>query len=190
MSALNQFFKIAFTHLNRVDSHSVIGFGNQAQALCYVAHIRRHTAIWDYVITSINSVPMGLSYGAELVDLTVYNNVEIKGPEHNPAEISQYHYFLTEAIIGKLPEGQNLGDLFGMGEDSFVLALYEHAMAFYLEGDRLFRAGGDFPGVVVYDITDELAECFWAMVEDLEELPEVDAFALDVARVYEKYLIR
>lgn len=190
MSSNNQFFKITFTHLNRVDSHSVIGFGNQEQALCYVKHVRRNGMIWDYVITSINSVPMGLSYGAELVDLTAYESKEIKAPEHNPAEISQYHYFLTSAILDKLPEGQSIGDLFGMGEDNFVLEIYDHAMAFYLEGDRLFRAGCDFPGVVVYDITDELAECFWSLFGIFEELPEVDAFALDVARVYAKYLSR
>lgn len=73
MSSNNQFFKITFTHINRVDSHSVIGFGTDEQAEAYASSIKQRGNIWSYLITSVDAVPSNLNYSFGLVDLQQYS---------------------------------------------------------------------------------------------------------------------
>ncbi len=102
-------------------------------------------------------------------------------------------YFATE-VIDQLPE--TCGDLFGLGEDDFIMALYPYAKLIVSMTDEAHESGRNFKYVFVYEAMAELAEFFIAAVLRQEiticaamayELPEIDEFALDVARVIEAH---
>lgn len=109
--------------------------------------------------------------------------------ERNHAEIGMYHYFFADAILNSIPNGDNIGDIFGMGQDSFVMELYPLTEAFWLKVDSLYQSGHDFKGVIVYDLMDKVAECFWLSVVNCGGIPSVDDFVLELGNVVDDYCI-
>ncbi len=99
------------------------------------------------------------------------------------------HCFATE-VLKQLPE--STGDLFGIGEDYFIVLLYPFAEMISHTKDKAEELGLHFQGVFVYDCMEELAGLFIATImrQKIEvcaamayELPELDEFELDVVRV-------
>ncbi len=107
------------------------------------------------------------------------------------------HCFATE-VLKQLPE--STGDLFGIGEDVFIVLLYPFSKLIVDAHDK--ATGEDklnFSGTFVYDVMEELAGLFISAVMRQQitvcatmayELPELDMFELDVNRVVPFYSIR
>ena len=103
------------------------------------------------------------------------------------------HCFTTE-VLKQLPE--STGDLFGIGEDVFIVLLYPFSKLIVDAHDKTTGDGKQFQGVFVYDVMEELAGLFIAAVMRQKitvcatmayELPELDMFELDVNRVVPNY---
>ncbi len=103
------------------------------------------------------------------------------------------HCFATE-VLKQLPE--STGDLFGIGEDYFIVLLYPFAEMIASTKDKAEELGKQFQGVFVYDCMEELAGLFIATImrQKIEicaamayELPELDEFELDVSRVVSRH---
>jgi hypothetical protein len=105
----------------------------------------------------------------------------------NHAEVAMYHYYLTNAVLTTSPNEQVIGEVLGMGEDVFVMELFTLSEAFWQKGEDLYAEGKAFSGLAVFDVVAELAEFFWGYVEHTGEMPDLDAFKLDIDRVFETY---
>jgi len=109
------------------------------------------------------------------------------------AEKAMYHFYFVTEVIRTIPENQCIGDLFGIGEDCFVIELYPFSNLFYRKVDEAYRNGHEFSGCAVYEIVKPLAEYFWEQIERQElkplevSLPDKDEFELDLNRVIEMF---
>jgi hypothetical protein len=107
-------------------------------------------------------------------------------------EQAMYHFYLVQAILKDKALTTSIGDVFGCGEDDFVMQMLEYANVYYVEFSAAFEAGNDFPGVVVYETPTLLAERFWARVdvdgEIYQNLPTIADFQIDVHTVLEFFL--
>lgn len=112
-------------------------------------------------------------------------------------ETAMILHYLTEEILKVLPEYSSLDNLFGIGEDDFVIELYPYAELIEKRTTEAFADGKHANGVFVFDAMPELAIWFVeaAMREGVEPVdaplalsagfPEIDEFDLDLARVIE-----
>lgn len=98
------------------------------------------------------------------------------------------HCFATE-VLKQLPEP--VGDLFGTGQDCFVMDLFPYAVLIVAEFDTQLETR-NFTGTFIYDAVEELADLFIASVMRQQDLvclteaytmPDIDEFQLDVVRV-------
>ena len=105
------------------------------------------------------------------------------------------HCFATE-VLKQLDEGT--GDLFGIGEDCFIVQLYPYAELISSAHDKALEDKRNFKGTFVYDVMEELAGLFVDSIMRQQitvcadmayELPELDEFKLDVDRVVPSYSI-
>jgi hypothetical protein len=85
---IHKFFKIRFVHLNRINSQVAIGFGTKVQAERYAKMVmKKSNKFFDHVITCVDSVPAGLNYGAELINLMSYDQ-QVQDKPANPVVLS------------------------------------------------------------------------------------------------------
>lgn len=105
------------------------------------------------------------------------------------------HFYFAQAILNVAKQSQyTVGDIFGFGEDTFVVSLYSYSNLIQRslnEGDASDVLYSKF-----VDDVEQLAECFWGIVErdgmgKCDTLmPDMDEFLLDVNRVLTSYAVR
>lgn len=104
------------------------------------------------------------------------------------------HCFATE-VLKQLPEGT--GDLFGIGEDHFIMGLFPFAQLIAKTKGEAVDDKKYFAGTFVYDCMEELAGLWIATVmrQQIEicaamayEMPELDEYELDVVRVVNSHI--
>lgn len=100
-------------------------------------------------------------------------------------EIAQYHYYLTQAILDRLPESfGSIGNIFGYGEDSFVFELYSLSEQWYVFDDKLFKEGKRPDNLIVlYEVPDEIAKFFWDYVLKSLSIKMPDRFEFNLILV-------
>ena len=102
------------------------------------------------------------------------------------------HCFATE-VVSQLDE--STGDLFGIGEDCFIVKLYPYSELIATIHEEELAKKRKFSGTFVYDVMEELAGLFISSIMRQEadtmehEFPELDEFKLDVVRVVPSYSI-
>lgn len=107
------------------------------------------------------------------------------------AYIAMVHYYFVKKVIHELPECT--GDMFGIGEDDFVMALYSYTELVVKLTIQASDEGKNFDGIRIYDAFDLMAECLVVAVLQCKsapmecELPELDEFELDILRVIESH---
>lgn len=86
-------------------------------------------------------------------------------------ELATWHFYLSDAVLKTIPGDENItiGDVFGEGEDSFLLNFFEISTMFYQIFERKFAQGYTSPGVAMYDLPDVFAVKFWEFVNFEEE---------------------
>ena len=178
-----KFWAVTFTYINRVDHKVAYAFGTAEQVEAYKQAQAANDLFYavDYQEASQTA---GSFKVAALVNLTTESD---QASQFTAEQIATYHYYLCDAVLKALPEGHTVGDLFGLGEDEFISEMYQYSKAFYLYVDQLWNNGAQFSGVVVYDVCESLADLFVSTSAELEELPELDAFKLDLVRVMDDY---
>ncbi len=83
------------------------------------------------------------------------------------AELAMYHYYLVEAILDNAPEDFCVGDLFGIGEDCFICALFPFSEAFYRLYDEAYQKDNEIiQTVIVYEVPAVIAEWFWNEIQN------------------------
>ena len=110
----------------------------------------------------------------------------------NAAEVNMYSHYLAIEIIKELPE--LTGDMFGLGECDFIYELLPYAELIVSMTNEAHDNGKQFNCTFVYDAMEDIAEYFIAIVLRQQitvcaamayEMPDIDEFKLDVARVIE-----
>lgn len=113
--------------------------------------------------------------------------------EKNHPEIAMIVHYLAVEL---LKSDHCIGDMFGIGEDDFVMELYPYANKIAKMTDEAYLNGSRFQGVHVYECMRGIAEFFWGIVERQNArpmdsaMPEMDEFELDVARVIDSCSLR
>ena len=103
-------------------------------------------------------------------------------------EVAMHLHYFAEEVLKQLPD--SIGDLFGIGEDCLVLELYPFAELIFKYMCEAIDDKKEFNGVFVYDVMEELAG-LWITTATKDpgtcEVPELDEFELDIARVVGQY---
>ena len=113
-------------------------------------------------------------------------NTNDNGDFSNAAEVAMNLHYLAEAILKHLSEDECIGDIFGIGEDDFIMELYPYANLIVQLTDKAYFDGKQFSGVFVYDCMEVVAQNFWFIVENQDakplefNMPDIDAFKLKV----------
>jgi len=114
--------------------------------------------------------------------------------KNNDAAVdAMYLHYFAEEVIKQSPD--SIGDLFGIGEDCFVLELFPFAQLINKCVDIALEDDRHLSGVFVYDAMEELAGLFIALImrNNLSavpmayEMPKLDQFELAVVQVVEKH---
>jgi hypothetical protein len=98
------------------------------------------------------------------------------------------HFYFSQAVLDVARQSEySIGEIFGIGEDTFVVSLYPYSNLIQRSMNE-----GDASEVLYSKFVDEaeqLAECFWGIVErdGMGEgdtlMPDINEFLLDVNRV-------
>ncbi len=102
-----------------------------------------------------------------------------------------YHFYLTQAVLKTIAEsGQTVGDIFGIGEDTFVTELYPYSNLLYrCVSEHEANPDCNWKESDIFETVNELAELFMAIVErdtasPLEaHMPDIVEFELDIKRI-------
>jgi hypothetical protein len=93
-------------------------------------------------------------------------------------EAATWHHYICEAILSSSPDNASCGEIFGYGEDSFTLELYEFSENVHVEFERLIANQYRYDqGVPLYELPYSLAKLFWSKVDKtvpLSKIPRVD----------------
>ena len=114
-------------------------------------------------------------------------------PEPRPQEVAVLHYYLTNHVLHWIEmSDNNIGDIFGIGEDDLVMQLWCYAEAIekaWIE----FEKDRDAPGVFAYDVADGSASHL--MIEMMEHpsaiegtLPALNEWQKKVNRLVDLYM--
>ncbi|HAS6097062.1 MULTISPECIES: hypothetical protein [Vibrio] len=102
---------------------------------------------------------------------------------------AKYHFYFTTAVLKHAEEnGISIGDSFGHGEDDFVVDLYPYSNLIYRCVDELEQAPNRWKESDLFDVVDNLSDCFWGIIEREEHepmeasMPCLDEFELDIKR--------
>lgn len=92
---------------------------------------------------------------------------EFRSAIHSLPELAAYHFYFTTEVLKRMPAhiGDNVGDIFSLGEDSFVMELYAISQMLYLKTDKAHEDGHCFIGVPLYELPGILAEKYWSFFE-------------------------
>ena len=102
-----------------------------------------------------------------------------------------YHYYLTDAILKEIAKsGEVVGDLFGIGEDTFVTHLYPYSNLLYrCISNETDKSDLEWKESDLFELVSKLAECFLAIaLRDEPEMlsanmPDIHEFELDIQRI-------
>lgn len=84
------------------------------------------------------------------------------------ADKAMFHFYLVTEILKQIPEEYDLGvgDIFGYGEDCFVLDLYPYSECFYHEYYKMINSGKKYTSLSLFEIVSDLAKRFWLLVKN------------------------
>jgi len=69
---------------------------------------------------------------------------------YSSAELATYHHYLSTAVLESLSEEESIGDIFGIGEDSFVNELFPFSVCFYVACEAAYKQEEEPRGVILY----------------------------------------
>lgn len=81
-------------------------------------------------------------------------------------EIASWHHYFVEAVVNEVEAAHSISDLFGMGEDHWVMEVYDTSVMLANAVDAAYKLGQqDFPGVPMYELPLKFAKRYLHLCE-------------------------